>query len=132
MLFNSLTFTIFLAVTFAGYHLFLGKSRKWILLISSIIFYMSFNPVYVVLIMISAYIDYSVARRLDREEKGSTRNKLTIIGIGTNLLLLMSFKYYNFLAEIMNGIIQGMSSSWSLPVHNLLAPLGISFILLSQ
>ena len=79
------------------------------------------------LIVLSAYIDYRVTKKLEETEHRMTRINLAILGIGTNLMLLLSFKYYNFLVEIMNNIFDTMAITSSIPAHNLLAPLGISF-----
>jgi len=58
MLFNSLQFLIFFPIVILLYYL-LPHSKRWIfLLLASYYFYMSWNPAYIVLILISTLVDY--------------------------------------------------------------------------
>ena len=58
MLFNSIEFIVFFGVIFTLYWIAPKKWRWLLLLIASYFFYMSWEPIYIVLILISTAIDY--------------------------------------------------------------------------
>ena len=68
MLFNSLTFVVFLAVVLAlDRTLPSWRARKTSLLVASYLFYAAWNPPFVLLLWISTAIDWVAAKRIDRE-----------------------------------------------------------------
>ncbi|MBR6380594.1 MAG: MBOAT family protein, partial [Lachnospiraceae bacterium] len=58
MVFNSLTFLIFLPAVLAGYYLLPRRARTFWLLAASYVFYASWNVKYTALILISTGITY--------------------------------------------------------------------------
>lgn len=61
MLFNSVSFVIFLPIVFCVYWLLPDKFRWFLLLAASYYFYMSWNPKYVVLILSTTLVSYGAA-----------------------------------------------------------------------
>jgi len=47
--------------------------------------------------------------------------------LGTGLVILCTFKYYDFFAGSMNVLFSGLRMEYMLPIANLILPLGISF-----
>ena len=70
MLFNSLTFVLFIAVVLGVFSLRLPwKLRKSFLLLASYAFYAAWNPPFVLLLWISTVVDWLVAGRMHREKR---------------------------------------------------------------
>ena len=127
MLFNSLTYAVFLPLVFITYWIIPNKYRWSILLIASYYFYMSWNPKYVVLILGTTVISYGAAILLEKAET-SERKKLivmltAIICLGT----LFIFKYFNFAIESICSMLSIVTIELSPVTLKLLLPVGISF-----
>lgn len=127
MLFNSVTFLLFYLAVFAGYYLLPQKSRWLLLLVSSYGFYMAWNPYYIILILISTIIDYTVALRLEETEDAVKRKRLLQVSLTANLGLLFFFKYFNFFSKSTFGLLSYLGFTLKAPVVDVLLPVGISF-----
>lgn len=122
MLFNSLSYAIFLPLVFIIYWLLPNKYRWVLLLIVSYYFYMSWNAKYVFLIFITTFTSYLCAILI---EKNREHKKLILtITLLVCLGILFVFKYFNFFFESINYLLGNKLHSISL---NLLLPVGISF-----
>ncbi len=128
MLFNSVSFLIFFPIAVTVYFLFPKKYAYLWLLACSLYFYASWNPPYLILILISIAATYTCGRVLDNINKSDKTNKtrdkklaLTICLV-VNLGILFFFKYYNFFTESISTI-----TGSSLPLLQVLLPVGISF-----
>ncbi|OAI47468.1 alginate O-acetyltransferase [Planctomycetaceae bacterium SCGC AG-212-F19] len=127
--FPTFAFLIFFLVV-AGTYWALPRHRwrmTW-LLFASCIFYMSFHPWLILLIVASASVDYIVALRLEHVTGLAKRRLLLACSIGVNLGLLGFFKYTNFLLGNANSLfcLFGVDYHWPL-LENLYLPLGMSF-----
>ena len=124
MLFNSLQFVLFLALTLVGYRLVerWRTPRHLLLLSASYLFYASWDPRYLVLILASTLLDYNVGRALARTEDQRARKALLWTSIVGNLSLLGVFKYGNF-------VLENLEAALGLPMPRVPAelPVGISF-----
>lgn len=122
MLFNSLSYAIFLPLVFIIYWLLPNKYRWILLLIASYYFYMSWNAKYVFLIFITTFTSYLCAILIEknREHKKLILTITLIVCLG----ILFVFKYFNFFFESINYLLGNKLHSISL---NLLLPVGISF-----
>ena len=122
MLFNSLSYAIFLPLVFIIYWLLPNKYRWVLLLIASYYFYMSWNAKYVFLIFITTFTSYLCAILI---EKNREHKKLILtITLLVCLGILFVFKYFNFFFESINYLLGNKLHSISL---DLLLPVGISF-----
>lgn len=122
MVFSSLVFiSIFLPVVLLIYRIMPSNTGKnGLLLIVSLLFYAYGEPVYVLLMIASAFFNYVAALWTCKD---TTRRKSVLIAaVVMNLALLCIFKYAAFLAETINGI-----TGLSLPVPQVALPVGISF-----
>ena len=130
MEFNSFHFLVFFPTVLAVYFLVPRKLRWLWLLAASYYFYMSWNPVYVLLLIFSTLVTWlgglAVARL--RGEKDRGRAKLVLFAVlAANLGLLAYFKYTNFLLDSLRRAMELLSVRGRLPVVNILLPIGISF-----
>ncbi len=98
------------------------------LLLASCVFYMSWHPWLILLIVGSASVDYIVALQLEHVTGLTKRRLLLACSIGVNLGLLGFFKYTNFLLGSANSLFALFGSDYHWPLFdNLFLPLGISF-----
>lgn len=124
MVFSSPVFLfVFLPFVFLVNKALPVKLRNIFLLIMSLIFYAWGEPVYVLLMILSVFVNYMLALAMgDREtRKGSARLWLVLCVI-FNIGMLMVFKYANFMVDNVNGL---LGTSLLIPVIRL--PIGISF-----
>lgn len=123
MLFNSFAFLVFFPVAFAAWWL-TPPAWRWLAgLACSYAFYMAWEPVYGLLLLLSTAIDFVVAGRMSATTSEGARRAWLLVSLVSNLGLLFFFKYYNLVAETLN-----FSLSWlNLPQSSLLLPVGISF-----
>jgi alginate O-acetyltransferase complex protein AlgI len=128
MVFNSLTFVIFFAVVLAIYYgLKSWKARKFVLLVSSYLFYAAWNPPFVALLWFSTVIDWYAAKVV----YGTSRKAIKNLGLGmslaANLGLLAYFKYAGFALESFTAILNTMGVEFAAAVPDIILPMGISF-----
>jgi alginate O-acetyltransferase complex protein AlgI len=127
MLFNSREFFYFFPLVVLVYFL-LPRRNRWVLLLaSSYYFYMAWKAEYAIIIAISTLIDYYASRQMGREPDKKRRRRWLYLSLVSNLGILMTFKYYNFFAENVDAALSGLGIGYSLPVSELLLPMGISF-----
>lgn len=127
VVFNSLTFTIFLAVVVAVYWLPIRWSaRKLHLLLASYAFYAAWNPPFVVLLWISTAVDWWAAARLHRAS-GSRRRLYLVLSLAVNLGLLGYFKYGAFVLENFRVLLAELGVAYRPPEMDIILPVGISF-----
>ena len=124
MVFASLVFLfIFLPLNLALYYSFKNKDyRNILLVISSFAFYSWGEPVWIILLIISASVDYVNGLLIERY-RGTPWEKVGLISsIIINLGLLGTFKYSGFLYENINTV---FGTEFIVPSFSL--PIGISF-----
>jgi alginate O-acetyltransferase complex protein AlgI len=128
MLFNSLTFVIFMMVVLLLHNLpFPWKIKKINLLAASYLFYMVWNPPFVVLLWLSTLVDYLVGLRLGREDRPAQRKALLLISLLVNLGLLGFYKYGGFLLENFTALLQLAGVEFRPAPPDIVLPVGISF-----
>ena len=94
------------------------KIRNGLLLIASLLFYAYGEPVYIFLMLLSAFLNYALALLM---EKIPSKWIMTA-AVAVNLAILGVFKYTGFLVDNLNGIF-----GLSIPVPAISLPIGISF-----
>lgn len=124
MVFSSLTFLFaFLPIVFIVYYAVPKKAKNVVILVSGLLFYAWGEPIYVLAMILSTFIDYTAGRLIDRyDDKPRIRTVCLIVSLVMNIGLLGTFKYLGFLINSVND--------WfglSIPNPNLPLPIGISF-----
>jgi alginate O-acetyltransferase complex protein AlgI len=133
VLFNSYIFIFaFLPITLIIYF-FLAKKR-WInaavtwLAMASLFFYAYWNPIYLILLLISIGINFITGKILDRAAPQSQQAKLILIGgITINIAILAYYKYTIFLIKTINQLF-----TLNLALPHIILPLAISFHTFTQ
>ncbi len=131
MLFSKpLYFALFLPLTALFYWLAVNYKKHtfsiFILIVASVIFYVTWSVKFFGLLLFSATINYLIASQL-MSERQSLRRALFALAIAFNIGLLGYFKYFNFFLETFN---ECLGSNFRL--INLILPLGISFYTFQQ
>lgn len=121
MVFSSITFIYyFLPVVLLLYFIVPKKYKNIILLFSSIVFYIYGDISYLLVLVFSCISNYILGLLIDKYRKHS---KIIVgIAIGVNLIILIYFKYTNFLINNINLLLKTKFS-----YLNIVLPLGISF-----
>lgn len=125
VVFSSIAFIFyFLPVFLIGYVLLARstESRNIVFLLFSLIFYAWGEAIYVLVMLISIIGNYYTGRLITRRRRPSS----LALGIAYNIILLVAFKYANFLVETVTGVsaLLGSGEQTGLNIH---LPLGISF-----
>ncbi|THB78634.1 MAG: MBOAT family protein [Desulfobulbaceae bacterium] len=132
MLFNSFLFIFFfLPVTLVVYYRladsgFRSSAIAW-LVICSLFFYGWWNPPYLLLIICSILVNFTIGRGLQRIAAGAAKKLLLTVGIAFNLSLLGYFKYANFFIDQLNVIF-----TTGVKLEPIMLPLAISFFTFQQ
>lgn len=131
MLFNSLDFLLFFPIVTISYYLMPRKVRYIWLLVCSYYFYMSWNPKYAILIIISTVTTFLGGALLDRAVLNNAKElvKRLIVAsvIVINIGILAYFKYANFFIEIISDVFAKIGVCILIPKVDVLLPVGISF-----
>jgi D-alanyl-lipoteichoic acid acyltransferase DltB (MBOAT superfamily) len=83
---------------------------------------MVWNPIYILLIILSTLVDYSLSIKIEQSQISINRKLLLILSLGMNLGLLFTFKYLNLFIDSWNYFFDS-----GFNVSYLLLPMGISF-----
>ncbi|MEN9336609.1 MAG: hypothetical protein RLZZ500_1596 [Bacteroidota bacterium] len=130
MLFNSLSFAIFLPIVFILYWFVFQRSWKWqniLLLVASYFFYACWDYRFLFLLMFSTFLDYFTGLAMFDAKSQQMKRFWFWLSIGVNLGFLGFFKYYNFfITSFADGLeLCGIQANfWTLQV---ILPVGISF-----
>ncbi|MCB0795733.1 MAG: MBOAT family protein [Flavobacteriales bacterium] len=127
MAFNSIRFLVFYAVVVLAFFAIRHRFRWMLLLAASLFFYMSWRAEYVVLILFSGVVDYWVAWQMGRRETKRDRLPFLLVSLVSNLGLLFSFKYFNFLNGNVRLLAELIGWNYPVPMLEVLLPVGISF-----
>jgi len=127
MIFNSLTYLLFLACVVALYWVMGRQVRLALIVGSSIVFYGFWNFLFVPLLFASILVDYFAARAIHSSDNARHRWALLWLSLLTNFSLLGFFKYYYFIAENGIAIAQSIGIDWNPTLLSVILPIGISF-----
>ena len=131
MVFSSYLFLFaFLPLVLGGYYLLsLFKNpiyQRLFLIGTSLFFYGYFNPSYLLIIVVSIFINYLLASGISGS-KGTFQTVLFWLGVLFNVGLLGYFKYRDFFVENINALFHT-----SFVLKHIALPLGISFFTFQQ
>ena len=130
MLFNSTGFLIFFPLVVLGYFWIPKKYKSLWLLGASCYFYASWNPVYLLLLLSTAFVSWAGGILIGGAERKQNRfgKKCVLAGcILWNLGVLFFFKYIAFLTGSLVEGLKLFGISVRLPVYDVILPVGISF-----
>lgn len=127
MVFNSIIYILFLSIVVLAFYIFPGRIRWIWLLIASVGYYLSFIPIFILLLGGLTVINYFLAKWLAKipEERNSV---LFIVAILVNLLVLSFFKYFNILFPGNQLHLYSVSLFiGNEPINKMILPLGLSY-----
>jgi len=130
MLFNSLSFLLFLPIVFALYWWVNKKSlqlQNGLLLLASYFFYACWDWRFLFLLLFSTALDYFTGIKMEEAINEGHKKFWFWLSILVNLGFLGVFKYYNFFADSFAEALAGLgfqANFWTLKV---ILPVGISF-----
>ncbi|WP_407557771.1 MBOAT family O-acyltransferase [Winogradskyella sp. 4-2091] len=130
MLFNSIDFAVFLPIVFILYWFVFNKSLKlqnFLIVASSYFFYGWWDWRFLLLILFSTIVDYTIGQKLNKEENQTKRKILLWTSILVNLGFLGFFKYYNFFLENFVTVFSFFGSNIKANSLHIILPVGISF-----
>ncbi|RFC55259.1 MBOAT family O-acyltransferase [Brumimicrobium aurantiacum] len=132
MLFNSIVFLFaFLPILLTLYYLTPKKYRNYTILLFSFIFYAWGGVSYTFILIGSILINYLFVKQI--EKNNALKKTWLIIGLTVNVLIIVLFKYLDFLIDNFNILGAVFISDFSpVPFKNIVLPLGISFFTFQQ
>ena len=144
----SLKFAVFLAMIVLLYFVMPKKVRWIVLLVGSYIYYFLSSQkltIFLIITTISIYLSALAISKIDEKTKEkckgldknvkkelkqkASKNKksVLVLTIIINIGILVFLKYGNFISENLNKLINVFGSSTSIPLRNIVLPLGISY-----
>jgi alginate O-acetyltransferase complex protein AlgI len=130
MLFNSVSFAIFLPIVFILYWSSANRSLRFqniLLLISSYFFYASWDWRFLFLLVFSTSLDYFTGIKIYESLNPKKRLFWLWLSILINIGFLGAFKYYNFFASSFAEGLSLLGIKTNLSSLNVILPVGISF-----
>ena len=130
MLFNSLSFLIFLPIIFILYWSINKKNirlQNLLLLVASYYFYSCWDWRFLFLLLFSTGLDYFTGIKIKESNSETSRKFWFWLSIGVNLGFLGVFKYYNFFAASFAESLSYIGMQISPSTLNIILPVGISF-----
>jgi alginate O-acetyltransferase complex protein AlgI len=117
----------FLPIVLFLYYLSPARIKNQWLLFASLFFYAWGEVFFVLVMLISIVSNYLIGIKIGKyKEELRKRRTYLIMGLSINLLLLISFKYANFIVDNLNGLLHVFSLP-GIDVPDIHLPLGISF-----
>lgn len=127
MIFNSVTFVVFLIFVVALYWRLPKRPRLWLIFLSSLTFYGFWRWEFLSIVLLSTITDYYVSIYLGKTDDSVKRKRLLLVSLILNLGLLLYFKYLIFFTDNLVGLINFLGFPLDVPTLKIILPLGISF-----
>lgn len=126
MLFNSVQFLIFFVIITILFFILKHKYRWILLLIASSIFYITFIPPYIFILLALILIDYTAGIYIEKSQD-KKRKLFLLISILSTATVLFIFKYFNFFNVNLLELASFLHWNYSIKTLNLILPVGLSF-----
>jgi len=130
MLFNSFEYLIFLPIVFIIYWFVLKDKiqiQNIFLLIASYFFYGWWDWRFLALIIFSSFVDYYVAKGINKTSNIKVKKRLLGLSLSVNLGLLGVLKYFNFFTTSFHDAFNSIGIEVDSFTINIILPVGISF-----
>jgi len=127
MIFNSVTYLLFLLIITILYWSFNIRARLYLVFFASLLFYAFWKIEFVSLMLISAINDYWMSILISQTDSIKKKKMFLSISLFVNLGLLFVFKYLFFFTDNIQSIVELTGFDINIPLFNLILPLGISF-----
>ncbi len=127
MLFNSVTFLLFIALVIPVYFLLPQKGRPSFLLVASWVFYMSWNVAYLGLLIGFTALIFVLSAGIEKTNRQERKKAYLITGLLLAFGSLFLFKYFDYTAQISADLLGKIGISVQPLKLNWMLPVGISF-----
>ncbi|MBQ9361895.1 MAG: MBOAT family protein [Bacteroidaceae bacterium] len=125
MLFNTVTYLLFLPIVFACYWSVRTQERQnWVLLLASMVFYGWWSVPCLGLMVGTCLLNYLFVCMM---QKGKHRKMWLTLSLLLNFGILATFKYCNFFAGNLALMLNTVGLKADFPTLNIILPVGISF-----
>jgi alginate O-acetyltransferase complex protein AlgI len=126
MVFSNLTFVcLFLPSVLAAYFMAPQSARNMVLVAASVAFYVWGAQIAILLIAVSVSVNFALGQAIAAAD-AARRHQLIGWSVAGNLLVLIIFKYTNFIIDNVNSMVDPLWN-WRVPNPAIPLPLGISF-----
>jgi alginate O-acetyltransferase complex protein AlgI len=117
---------LFLPLLLFVYYVSPARVRNLVLIAASFIFYIAGEKLFSWVLLLSVLLNYFSARAIARLSDQGARRRVLFFGVASNLLLLVAFKYTDFLVANLDVLLARLGAPvvTLAPVH---LPIGISF-----
>ena len=127
MVFSSNVFLLyFMPAFFLVYFLMPRKTRNYVLLLASLIFYAWGAPEFIIQLIVSMVANYFLVKWMCKTEKTGLKKLICGLSIAIPMGLLLFYKYGNFTMENLNALL-GLTGHAPLSWRRIMLPIGISF-----
>jgi alginate O-acetyltransferase complex protein AlgI len=106
-------------------------ARKWILLLSSFVFYAWSEPIFVWIVLASSVADQRIGLFIGRSEKARARKYALALGVVLNIGILCYYKYTIFLIANVDWLLHALAQPQIAPPAIAL-PIGVSFVVFEK
>ncbi|MBY0356738.1 MAG: hypothetical protein K2W82_01950 [Candidatus Obscuribacterales bacterium] len=127
MLFNSLQYLVFLPTVFLLFWLVPHRLRVPLLLVASYVFYMSWRPIYGLLIFGLTLGNFLLVPLIAKAQETKQKKIWLGVVVAANLITLGIFKYAYFGMGCVKSGLNLFGVDWHEPHLHIILPLGISF-----
>ena len=130
MLFNSLTFALFLLIVFLFYWFVVAKKLKHqnlFLLIASCFFYACWDWRFLFLLLFSIALDFFTGIKMEESKNKQTKKIWFGLSVIINVGFLGVFKYYNFFTNSFADLVANFGVQLNSWTWSVILPVGISF-----
>lgn len=125
MLFNTLTYLLFLPIVFILYWVARGvKSQNWVILLASMVFYGWWSLPCLGLMVGTCLLNYLFIHLM---QKTNRRKVWMVLALILNFSILGIFKYFNFFADNFAALLHIWRLHADMPTLHIILPVGISF-----
>ncbi len=125
MIFNSVTFLLFLAGVTGLYWTLGRRARLWMVFVASLVFYGFWRVDFLPVMLFSVAVNYFGGLAIAQHRRYA--RAILRASVALSLLPLAVFKYSVFVAGNMNALGHWLGAGDFLPVPEIILPLGISF-----
>ena len=126
MLFNTLTYLIFLPLVFLMYWSMRGvRGQNWVVVVASMVFYGWWSPPCLALMVGTCVANYLLVGGMVRP--AARRKAWLVAALVLNFGILGVFKYFNFFAQNLAALLLLFGLKPDMPTLDIILPVGISF-----
>jgi len=122
---SSFRFIIFFILVVVIYYTIDKRFQSVFLMLASFVFYLFGTPQYAVLLAATIGVNFYAGKLISRQEEGKGRKAVLTFFVVLNVIVLLGFKYYNFIGETLAPAMAAIGLRFELA--RWIAPLGISY-----